>query len=96
MADEGTTREPEMVAKTGAKGGDNVARKPSFRTIGVHTHLSVPAGSAIAKPFFKPEYEPCRPLASTLATTRMILKGVWVQHPDFTLAVVHGGGYLPF
>jgi aminocarboxymuconate-semialdehyde decarboxylase len=38
----------------------------------------------------------CMPLASTLATTRMILGGVWQRHPDFTMIVVHGGGYLPF
>jgi aminocarboxymuconate-semialdehyde decarboxylase len=38
----------------------------------------------------------CMPLASTLATTRMILGGVWQRHPDFTMVVVHGGGYLPF
>lgn len=38
----------------------------------------------------------CMPLASTLATTRMILGGVWHRHPDFTMVVVHGGGYLPF
>lgn len=38
----------------------------------------------------------CMPLASTLATTRMILGGVWRRHPDFTMLVVHGGGYLPF
>lgn len=38
----------------------------------------------------------CMPLASTLATTRMILGGVWRRHPDLTMVVVHGGGYLPF
>ncbi|MEO3860520.1 amidohydrolase family protein [Acrocarpospora sp. B8E8] len=38
----------------------------------------------------------CMPLASTLATTRMILGGVWRRHPDFRMIVVHGGGYLPF
>ena len=38
----------------------------------------------------------CMPLASTLATTRMILGGVWQRHPDFSMLVVHGGGYLPF
>jgi aminocarboxymuconate-semialdehyde decarboxylase len=38
----------------------------------------------------------CMPLASTLATTRMILGGVWRRHPDFRMVVVHGGGYLPF
>jgi len=38
----------------------------------------------------------CMPLASTLATTRMILGGVWQRHPDFRMLVVHGGGYLPF
>jgi len=38
----------------------------------------------------------CMPLASTLAVTRMILGGVWDRHPDLTMMVVHGGGYLPF
>lgn len=38
----------------------------------------------------------CMPLASALATTRMILGGVWKRHPDFQMVVVHGGGYLPF
>lgn len=38
----------------------------------------------------------CMPLASTLATMRMILGGVWQRHPDLTMVVVHGGGYLPF
>ncbi|MGH3383207.1 MAG: amidohydrolase family protein [Nocardioidaceae bacterium] len=38
----------------------------------------------------------CMPLASTLATTRMILGGVWRRHPDLAMIVVHGGGYLPF
>lgn len=38
----------------------------------------------------------CMPLASTLATTRMILGGVWERHPGLRMIVVHGGGYLPF
>ncbi|WP_214103577.1 amidohydrolase family protein [Acrocarpospora catenulata] len=38
----------------------------------------------------------CMPLASALATTRMILGGVWRRHPGFRMVVVHGGGYLPF
>ena len=38
----------------------------------------------------------CMPLASALATTRMILGGVWQRHPDLAMVVVHGGGYLPF
>lgn len=38
----------------------------------------------------------CMPLASTVATTKMILGGVWERHPDFRMVVVHGGGYLPF
>ena len=38
----------------------------------------------------------CMPLASALATTRMILGGVWQRHPDLRMVVVHGGGYLPF
>ncbi|MFC4008507.1 amidohydrolase family protein [Nonomuraea purpurea] len=38
----------------------------------------------------------CMPLASTLATTRMILGGVWRRHPGLRMIVVHGGGYLPF
>jgi aminocarboxymuconate-semialdehyde decarboxylase len=38
----------------------------------------------------------CMPLASTLAVTRMILGGVWERHPDLSMVVVHGGGYLPY
>jgi aminocarboxymuconate-semialdehyde decarboxylase len=38
----------------------------------------------------------CMPLASTLAVTRMILGGVWQRHPELSMVVVHGGGYLPF
>ena len=38
----------------------------------------------------------CMPLASALATTKMILGGVWQRHPDLSMVVVHGGGYLPF
>lgn len=38
----------------------------------------------------------CMPLASALATTRMILGGVWSRHPELTMVVVHGGGYLPY
>ena len=33
------------------------ARLP-FRTVDVHTHLSVPAAAAIAQPFYRPEFEP--------------------------------------
>ena len=43
------------------------ATKPPFRTIDVHTHLSVPAGNDIAKPFFRPELEP-RSLYSSAET----------------------------
>src|SRR5215213_4878468 len=35
-----------------------MAAKPAFRTVDVHTHLSVPAAAAIAQPFYRPEYEP--------------------------------------
>lgn len=70
MADEGTRQEnqewwPELAPKV----EPTVARKPSFHTIDVHTHLSVPAGVAIAKPFFKPQYEP-RSLYSSTETLR--------------------------
>jgi aminocarboxymuconate-semialdehyde decarboxylase len=36
------------------------------------------------------------PLSSTLATTRMILGGVFERHPRLRMLVVHGGGYLSF
>lgn len=34
------------------------ASRPAPRTVDVHTHLSIPAGSRIAAPFFRPEHEP--------------------------------------
>jgi aminocarboxymuconate-semialdehyde decarboxylase len=34
------------------------ATRPDFRTVDVHTHLSVPAGTALAAPFLQPEHEP--------------------------------------
>src|SRR4051812_36325482 len=34
------------------------ARTPPFRTVDVHTHLSVPAAAAVAQPFYEPEFEP--------------------------------------
>lgn len=45
------------------------AVRDGVRTIDMHTHLSIPAGSALAKPFFKPEYEP-RSLYSSEETLR--------------------------
>jgi aminocarboxymuconate-semialdehyde decarboxylase len=50
---------PEIAATTAAR--------PRFRTIDVHTHLSVPASGEIAKPFFRPEFEP-RSLYSSAET----------------------------
>jgi aminocarboxymuconate-semialdehyde decarboxylase len=49
-----------------------VAAKPPYRTVDVHTHLSVPAGAAVAKPFFRPELEPrsLHSSAETLAYNR--------------------------
>jgi aminocarboxymuconate-semialdehyde decarboxylase len=46
-----------------------VATKPPVRCIDVHTHLSVPAAAALAKPHFRPEYEP-RTLFSSEETLR--------------------------
>jgi aminocarboxymuconate-semialdehyde decarboxylase len=48
------------------------AAKPPFRTVDVHTHLSVPASAAVAKPFFRPELEPrsLHSSAETLAYNR--------------------------
>ncbi|GAA3774465.1 amidohydrolase family protein [Plantactinospora mayteni] len=34
------------------------ATKPAYRTVDVHTHLSVPAAGALAAPHLRPEYEP--------------------------------------
>lgn len=45
---------PELAPEVRA----TTATKPAFRTVDVHTHLSVPAGSALAAPFFEPELEP--------------------------------------
>lgn len=36
------------------------------------------------------------PLDSTVAVSRLIFSGILERHPDLTLCVVHGGGYLPF
>jgi aminocarboxymuconate-semialdehyde decarboxylase len=36
------------------------------------------------------------PLDSTVAVSRLIFSGVLERHPDLTVCVVHGGGYLPF
>ncbi len=45
------------------------ADKPDYPTVDVHTHLSVPASGAVAKPFFRPEFEP-RSLFSSEETMR--------------------------
>lgn len=34
------------------------ARRPAYRTVDVHTHLSVPEGAALAAPYQRPELEP--------------------------------------
>lgn len=36
----------------------SVAHKPAVRTIDIHTHVEVPDAAALAKPLFKPEYDP--------------------------------------
>ena len=45
------------------------AAKPAYRVIDCHTHLSVPAASAVAAPHLKPAYEP-RSLYSSPETRR--------------------------
>jgi aminocarboxymuconate-semialdehyde decarboxylase len=45
------------------------APKPGVLTVDAHTHLSVQPAAALAKPYFKPEYEP-RSLFSSPETTR--------------------------
>lgn len=42
----------------GPKWEPSSAHKPAFRTIDVHSHVEVPAAAEIAKPLFKPEYDP--------------------------------------
>ena len=36
------------------------------------------------------------PLETMVATTRMIFSGLFEEHPDLKLVLLHGGGYLPF
>ena len=36
------------------------------------------------------------PLETMVATTRMIFSGLFEEHPDIKLVLLHGGGYLPF
>jgi aminocarboxymuconate-semialdehyde decarboxylase len=36
------------------------------------------------------------PLETMVAATRMIFSGLFEEHPDLKLVLVHGGGYLPF
>jgi aminocarboxymuconate-semialdehyde decarboxylase len=37
-----------------------------------------------------------RPAESTIAVARLLLSGVLERHPDLTMCVVHGGGFLPY
>jgi aminocarboxymuconate-semialdehyde decarboxylase len=48
---------------------ESAATKPAYRTVDVHTHLSVPAGTALAAPYLRPELEP-RSLYSSPETLR--------------------------
>jgi aminocarboxymuconate-semialdehyde decarboxylase len=36
------------------------------------------------------------PLETMVAATRMIFSGLFEEHPDIRLVLLHGGGYLPF
>lgn len=36
------------------------------------------------------------PLETMVAATRMIFSGLFEEHPDIKLVLLHGGGYLPF
>lgn len=36
------------------------------------------------------------PLETMVATTRMIFSGLFEEHPNLKLVLLHGGGYLPF
>jgi aminocarboxymuconate-semialdehyde decarboxylase len=36
------------------------------------------------------------PLETTVAVERMICAGVFDRHPELSLVVLHGGGYLPY
>ncbi|MDH3261319.1 MAG: amidohydrolase [Acidimicrobiia bacterium] len=36
------------------------------------------------------------PLETMVAATRMIFSGLFEEHPDLKLVLLHGGGYLPF
>jgi aminocarboxymuconate-semialdehyde decarboxylase len=36
------------------------------------------------------------PLETTVAVERMICAGVFARHPQLTMVVLHGGGYLPY
>ena len=48
---------------------ESSATRPPYRTVDVHTHLSVPAGTRLATPYLKPELEP-RALYSSPETLR--------------------------
>ncbi len=70
MTDTNTPREwwPDLAPEV----TPTAAAKPPFRTVDVHTHLSVPASAEVAKPFFRPELEPrsLHSSAETLAYNR--------------------------
>jgi aminocarboxymuconate-semialdehyde decarboxylase len=51
--------------------GPTTAARPAYRTVDVHTHLSVPAATALARPFQRPELEP-RALHSSAETLEYV------------------------
>ncbi|HEX6236062.1 MAG TPA: amidohydrolase family protein [Acidimicrobiales bacterium] len=48
----------EWWPELGPRWEPTTARKPGCLCVDVHSHLSVPAGEALAKPYFRPELEP--------------------------------------
>lgn len=50
----------EWWPELGPRWQPTTARKPACLCVDVHSHLSVPAGEALAKPYFRPELEPRR------------------------------------
>lgn len=48
----------EWWQELGPRWEPTTADKPDYPTIDIHTHVSVPSAAEIAKPLFKPEYDP--------------------------------------
>ena len=58
-----------VVARSRAADLPSRAPRPDGLCVDAHTHLSVPAAARMAKPYFRPEFEP-RSLYSSAETTR--------------------------